>query len=732
MTKAPRALCAGFALAVLLVARVAAQERDPVLDLLPEGESDLDPIGVGDTSTLRDVAAPSRDEPPPDPTLGPEPPGVEARRGEILWAIPGVREVDHRMDVRLTRGLAVVTEELTFLSRARHRAEVRYRLSVPPDAAPVSLEVCRAQRCRAASPGGGHGYFDAVRAAPEAPGEIAPIAHVDRRAGALVVRAAPVEQGAPTRVRVQWVAPAPARGGVVRLRVPARGSDLRATTASVTVNAEGLLAPSVQGEPVGAAALRIDPWLDLEIAALMPSGGGTNLDIATFPCGERRCGRVRAWGGPRPPERGDYVLLIDASPSTLGPSRGRIGPALAALVATMPPGSTVRAVAFAGHAEALIDEPVAPSEVPLTSVARASGLALGSATRLEAAWGVVQQWGPGLHAIVVGDGGLTTGSGLDRATREARRAGLRLSVLNVGDRPTSAALRTLAQHLHGALVEAGDAADEAARGRSSQRLEEALLPILASPIATDVEVRVGRRRESLGPLYAGEELVWEGPLDGPLMAVANGRRVRARREREPASPWLQAWGRHLTGEVAMSAVAEADRGRPSRSDCHPRGPATRAGGVSSQTSPIALAEPLGCGPPSRAPMDDSEPHGRGVPAETLLQMLRARIVPVARGCFRRDRAGRADYATRAVFHFRLADREVAEAEVEGQLTPALRSCLLTAIDTLDVPYFEGTVRVRYPLYTERAEQAPRIEIEREVLEAVDRIAGDEPTRPAAP
>jgi len=245
-------------------------------------------------------------------------------------------------------------------------------------------------------------------------------------------------------------------------------------------------------------------------------------------------------------------------------------------------------------------------------------------------------------------------------------------------------------------------------------------------------VRLGRRAYRLGPLYAGEELRWEGVLDAPLLALLDGRPVHPERRRRGPRPWLEAWGRSLAGEGPLSAVHPADREVPSRADCHPRGPATRAGGVSDATAPIALAEPLDCGPrpPTEPRASAGEPRGRGVPAETLLQMLRARIVPVARGCFRRDRAGRPDYATRAVFRFRLADREVARAEVEGAIRDELRQCLLAAIDGLEVPPFEGVVDVSYPLTTQRAEREPRIELERRVREAVDRAVGEEASAPA--
>ncbi|HJL23268.1 MAG TPA: hypothetical protein RMH80_13640, partial [Polyangiaceae bacterium LLY-WYZ-15_(1-7)] len=156
------------------------------------------------------------------------------------------------------------------------------------------------------------------------------------------------------------------------------------------------------------------------------------------------------------------------------------------------------------------------------------------------------------------------------------------------------------------------------------------------------------------------------------------------------------------------------------------GPARRVSGVSSDAAPIALAEPRSCEPEAAETSEGGAGLGRAIPEETVLGMLRQRIVPVARGCFRRDRAGRTDYSVRAVFRFRLADREVIEADVEGEISDVLRACLLQAVDTLEVPRFSGTVVVRYPLYTERVPPPPTIVLEEEVLDVVDRVAGDTP------
>ena len=710
---------------LLLATATVVHAQDPVRDLLPEGD-DADPIGTGDTASLRDVRAPVRVEVPEDPTLGPIAPTVESQRGEVLWAIPGIREVDHAMDVELVDGMAIVDVEMRFISRARVAGEVRYRLPVPEDAVPVSLEVCRGAECRQgiaddrrSNP---NTYFDALRARGAS---ARPIARVARLDDALIVHAAPVSRGTPTSVRLRWIARAPSRGGVARIAIPARGNDLRVARADVRVRSVDLVGLAAQGQPYS-GAFRREAWEPLDVSGSVRSGG-PHAVLETFRCGDARCARARVLAGPRAGRAESFVVLIDASPSTLGPSRGRMHAALAALFASMPAGSTVRVVAFGGRAEVLVADPRAPSEISLTSIARAPNLELGSATRFEAAWQAVRGWGRG-HLVVVGDGGLTRSSESTRAFAEAGRRRMRLSVLDLSDREPAPAWHAHATALDGAVVQAGALAHAASRGDAtpydSQRLEEALLPIFA-PTVAEVRLRTAGREVDLGTLRAGEELLWEGPIRGATSLRVGGSTIRPRRA---TASWTGARARAIVGlPTALSAVDPADRAAPSRADCHARGPAQRTSGIA-HVEPVAPSEPLACAPLPAPVASEPEP-GRGVPAETLLQMLRSRIIPVARGCFRRDRAGRIDYSQRATFAFRLADREVIEAEVEGEIDDALRACLGEAIDRLDVPYFEGEVAVRYPLHTEPGQRPPPIQIERRVLDAVDRVAGDEPTRP---
>ena len=48
-------------------------------------------------------------------------------------------------------------------------------------------------------------------------------------------------------------------------------------------------------------------------------------------------------------------------------------------------------------------------------------------------------------------------------------------------------------------------------------------------------------------------------------------------------------------------------------------------------------------------------------------------------------------------------------------------CLERAIDGLEVPPFEGSVQVRYPLYTRAVERPPTLSLDADVAAAVDAL-----------
>lgn len=727
-----------FVLALVLCAPVlaAGQTGDPAAELLPEGMPD-DPIGTGDTHTLRDVPT-EPERPPVDPLQPPRAPDVDVDSGAVVRAIPGVREVDHRVDLTLSDGQLRADVVMRFISRAQHRAEVSYRLAVPAGARAGAIEVCLEDRCRRGSPDGSSSYDDAVRSRPAAvPQSVTPVADVrtvrDERGTALMVRAAPVIEGQTLEIRLSYVAETHTHGGITHVTIPARGRDPRAAPAHLTFQTDELLAPAVDGRPAHdrrSGHHEIEPWEPVTVSATHRSGGGAQVDLERFRCGEQTCVRLHAVAGPSGPHRERVVLLLDASPSMLGPARGRMGAALAALLGTMHRDTQVRAFAFAGQAQSLMEEWRTPDEVPLATLGRASALELGAATRFESAWRELRLH-RGDHVIVVGDGGLTESRDGLAAVEAARRAGVRVSVLNLADRGTKEALRRLAERTGGVVVHAGAEAQLASRARTSARLEEKVAALSARTIARTVRItRPGMDDLDLGSLLSGEAVQWSGVAPRGTQVVV-GSVQRPRRGPAPDSVRGRALASMARGDAGhLSAVVAEDRRRPSL--CADSGPATRASGVSTDDHPIVLAEARMCSAPvETAPAASTSNLGRGVPAETVLSMLRGRIVPAARRCFRIDRAGRGDYSVRAVFELELADREVSGAEVEGQISERLRSCLMSTLESLDVPAFRGSVLVRYPLYTERHPPPPTIELRDDVAAPVDRLLGDERGRPIA-
>ena len=700
-----------------------------------------DPIGTDRTSDLARI--PVIDPPIPAAALterGPRPPGVTSHAGAVLTAISAVREVDHVVDITLDEGLALVDVNMRFANGARHPAEIRYRLAVPEGAALSGLRVC-ATSCREGLAEDGAGvlsvYDDAVRSR----GEIgaAPVAHArpirDAQGNAFMVRAAPVPPGGALDLTVRYVAEAPLRGGVARFSLPPRGMDPRAAPAVVHASSPSLLGTTVDGSVPSEAGITLDPWLAIEVSARAPTGASPAAEVQRFRCGDQTCARVRAAAGPAASGPVDLTILVDASPSTRGPARGRIAPAIASLLSVAPAGTRVRAIAFGATAQHVIESPTPVSEVPLLPLAQAVGLGLGAATRFEAAWAAAssdqrEARSPRLRRlmVIVGDGGLSGGDESARAFAEARRAGVEVSTVNVADRETWPALRAGIAQTGGVVIDAGEEADAAARGRETAPLEERLVALFAPVVARQVVVRAGSQALRLGSLRAGEQLAWVG-------VVRNGaERIRVAGVGAVATPaaersWAGGLGVLAAAELGLSepravlaAVDPRDLGAAHGPRCDALGPARRASGVSSDERPVALAEERTCTPPSETASRGGD-AGRGMPAETVLGMLRERVIPVARRCFRLDRAGRGDYAARATFVLEMADQELVTADVRGVMTAELRACLFEAVHAVAVPMFDGTVRVRYPVFTERDAPPPVVELAPDVARQVDRVSG---------
>ncbi|HEX2675821.1 MAG TPA: vWA domain-containing protein [Polyangiales bacterium] len=737
---------------VLAQARPPAPAGTAIEDLLPLANDPNDPIGLERDDKTLDRAGPAQ------PTaaaansgngaddarrFGPVPPLLAAHPGEVLTAIEAVRETAHRVSVELTAGLALVHTELVLESSAEKPAEAELRLAVPDDAALGALAVCQAKACRdgvvdSAASGELDAYDDALQARGPVPIDSAlPLARAflvhDERGAAIVVRAAPITKSRALTVRLGYVTSAAQHGGRVHVLLPARGSDPRIAPSQVTLHAAGLVDPTIARTPL-TAQVTVDPSEPIEISA---RAAGDSSTLLRFACGAKQCLYGYASAAPQSARAVDLVLAIDVSPSMEGPARSRMLSGLAVILEALPAGSTVRALVFAGQASALIAKPQTPDAVSMSTFAPAGLEAeLGSATRFEAAYSQIERWGWSKSArrklvVIVGDGGLTIGSA--RPFAAAANDGVEVSALNLADRGAVKALVRGVMQTGGVVVDAGAEAQAAMRGGDAERLKERVSALFARSVAPNLAL-VPRLRAgdswSLDTLVAGHRSAGGATRAKPELAAL----LAARFAKAQGAPlgFVAVDPRDLV-HVRNDRPAGQDRVADKHSTCDRRGPALRHGGLSFDLAPVSLArERARCAlpvPKAKAAGDDDSGKqvGAGMPGSPLLSMLRQRIIPVARGCFRRDRAGRADYQVRAVFEFHLAEREVVSAEITGKIADELRSCLLASVDTLLVPRFTGVVIVRYPLVTEREALPAQIELTPQAEGQVDAVIAAQKT-----
>jgi hypothetical protein len=734
-----------LALAVLsLPATVRAQPKTPLPDdpFPVDSEDADDPIGVDDSARNLDRVANERAAaqakaatPAIDLRFGPEPPALAARSGEILTAAPAVREERHRVRVELEPGLARVEVELTLTSSSEQPSEVAYRLALPKGAFIAALSVCNAGGCRDATPDEapiGKSAYDAAvlgrtgkrtgaRALP-------PVAHavLDSERSALSLRAAPARKSDPLIVRVRYEAEAAMHAGMVRFALPARGMDPRAAQTELTLQARELLDARVAGQLVAltksrqAEVLVSEPWSALPITAQARASAPAAAHVQRMSCDGAPCARARAWAGPAQPSPRDIILAIDASPSTEGPARGRVIAAVAAVLDAAPSGSRVRALAFAARARSIIDKPIDPGLVALAPFApHVEGEALGAATSFDAAWSLAESWLSDRERklrpllVIVGDGGLSVRAG-KRAFKDAKRLGVEVSAINVGDRATAAELMGGVHLTGGAVIDAGAAAELATFGREREILHDQVGALFMPTVG-----KLGGR-----PLRAGEALQYLGnekaapSWSGGRARSSSGGALFRTIALVAADAQDIAHARRLAHAWPEPLVASGPKAR-----CDRRGPAEVRSALGSDEAPVALAQERPCAvskPAAKAKGQTETPAlGKGMPSDPLLDMLRLRVMPFARDCFRRDRGGRSEYELRAVFVFALAEREVVSADIEGRIPEPLRQCLMGAVDTLDVPRFTGTVVVRYPLVTESAPKAEQIQLTQLAARAVD-------------
>jgi hypothetical protein len=686
-------------------------------------EEATDPLARADTTALASVID--------DPDVAVVEMPVPIRHGDIVEAISGVSEHAHAMAITLEGGLAVVTETITIGSTARHRAEVMLQLAVPEGTAIVSLHVENAAGARegvgdGAGPDGA--YDDALFVRSTTPSAL-PVAHArlvnDHAHLVLRVRAAPVATDAELTLRVQWVVPTPMHGGVARLVMPARGSDARAVAPELTLTAIDLVEPSVDGVAIERDAVPVRNDAAFVVTALAPLSRGPRVDAAIVPCGAERCAVLRAMGARPRLSSAPLTIAIDASPSTMAGARGRIADTVRVVSAMLPASTSVHWIAFASRVVDLGHG--APSAIDLERVRAAIDGSLGSATRFSAIWSAIEASAhAGDRVLLIGDGGLTTGALETAALDAARERGVVLSAIDVADRAPMQALANAIAASGGVVVEAGAAAQRASAAHGDDVLVERASAVLAEPVATIV-AHVDGRAIALAALRAGESVLYVGPGARADLAMGDARATARSVDAEHAVI-LSALASHRAAMVAVDARdLDASQGACASDGVSRARAASRASSIVGHGLRIAPAHRRSCAIEAVA----DAPRTSGLPARVLRDQLRRRVIPPARRCFRDDRAGRAQLHREAVFELVLADREIVDTTVEGDLPDVLRTCLLGAFDGVEVPAFHGTLVVRWPVHTDAVPLTPAIELAPDVAREVRAIAGDEviPTAP---
>lgn len=583
--------------------------------------SDRDPIGEGADELPMPVVRDAGASGPP-----------EVIPGEVLTARPLAREREARLVVSLARGYLRATQTSVIENRGAH-------------ATPVSVAV----RAPAA-------IVVTVRCAPDC------AATTERDGERTIVVTTPELAPAATRVVVlELASPARRVAGNVRATWPPRGSDTRIER--LRVHAAPGEAISVGGAAIPAEGVEMSPFSELRFVAREPgdASGAVDASIVRSPEGVRVAVRAPVVGG----AARRVALLVDGSPSTLGPARNAIARAVPAILARLGEGSTVTVVRFGADATRLRTDTEVSALAPAPLVAEL-GDAAGTTTRLDRALALLEDADLD-RVIVLGDGGLTQRLDDDTSARLRR---LRASYVLLGARPASPALRALADAGRLDLVDARHEGHVSVTshddGPLGDRLETALEP------RRTVVLRDGARVVATASLGSGETVTFA------LHALAR--------------PTVLVGGRR----IAIGSVVDPVGARLPRPN-----------------APIAT---------------EAFARGRDLPRETILEALRRQLVPRARLCLREDRRGRARHSVRTTLVVRLADREVTGIEVVGDLPQRLRGCLGDALEALTLPATAVPMLVRYPIHTLEADEPPVIELDEETRAALERAMGDEAAR----
>jgi hypothetical protein len=434
------------------------------LELIESTERSEDPLGL-DESTGKELDRAASRIPKAKPVVI----LPSASRGAALSSIAGVRESAHAVTVRLEQGLAFVKLRLSFVSTAKHAAEIAYRLPLPTSAVVTRLARCEKLVCHAARPmldeateARAHGHES-----PQKQASIVATPIVDGQGRALALRLVPIAAQGVLSVEVEYVAEAPWRDGRARFRLEPRGYDPNLAPTVLHVEAPRMTGLKPAGEQ------QADAWTALEVSASLPDAAPPLVQNTSAPCGAGRCTRRFSALARAAPTLRPTWLFIDASPSMEGPARSRMSSVLAALLTVLPEATDVRALAFAARASEL--GRFSAGTAPLLQLSDATMLDLDAATLPSAALSLtraeVARQKP--RIVVLSDGLFDTSAREREALASARRQGAETWLLLLGEPP--ARLAETFSH----VVELAALSDSVAHAEDLSALEDALRVVAA-------------------------------------------------------------------------------------------------------------------------------------------------------------------------------------------------------------------------------------------------------------
>ncbi len=595
-----------------------------------------------------------------------------AESGDVLTAVAGVFESAHDVHIKLEAGLAFVDQIIELSNRSSRAADAAYRLRVPDDAVLWAVRVCLATRCREGARSADReldGYLKRPLGAEAATNDDAPS-----------VAVATIREGAH---RAFSIYVGPLRSKPVSLHLSyVSAAPLHGGRVRFTLPARGFdprLAPtkiqvkSSDLSEVGARpAALADPSLTIDVSGALKPHARMLMHRARSICRGAPCSREFRAGPPEPVSSRETWLVIDASPSMEGVARSRVPVVIAAVLSLLPDATPVRAFAFAARGEDLGHWPAI--EAPLAKLSDAVLSDLGAATHLSSALGPIHDGAlrQKPRVIVLSDGALDPSPREQLALERVRQTGAELALVALGEQEPALRVSQLFRRSAGS-VHITKLADGALSPEGLEVLSESLVTLLSPRAASG--------------LRAGEGLVTE-------------RQALREKPGPEGDDWLPAW--LARGQSSFAYVAAT----PERS------------------SAISARAYLDIAP--SAPIDTT-----GLPKESVLDLLRTQLVPQARACLRSDRQGRADYSVGVTFRFLIARRETSDVAIDGDAKGPLRECLFAILPRLRMPWFTGTLRVRYPIHTEREPAPPVIELDRDAAREVDRVIG-EPSQRHAP